>query len=78
MIGKYFGSETLKHVKGQVPEHHVAEELVLNQDDFIEWILKNTNDGKAVFRVHNHKNYLLVGIDKDPWIDPELDKLSTL
>ncbi len=74
----YFGSENIKHAKGQLPEHVDMERLILNQDDFIEWILKNTKDAKAVFRVYNSKSHIIVGIDKDPWIDPALDKTSTV
>ena len=37
----------------------------LCRDDFIEWILHNTNED-CEFRVHKAKNYVLVGIDNLP------------
>jgi len=49
--------EPVKHVE--------VGELVLCRDDFIEWVLKSTNEDSE-FRVHYSKYYILVGIDKSP------------
>lgn len=40
-----------------------VEKLTLCRDDFIEWILKSTNDDSE-FRVYKTKTYIMVGIDK--------------
>ena len=49
---------------GKMPETTEMEKLVMGQDEFIEWILKNTNELLSEFRVYSSKNYTLVGIDK--------------
>ena len=41
-------------------------QLTLCRDDFIEWILKSTNEDSE-FRVYKTKSYILVGIDKTPF-----------
>lgn len=42
-----------------------VENKELTRDDFIEYILKNTEDG-TTFRVHETKIYINVGIDRPP------------
>lgn len=39
---------------------------ILCQDDFIEWILRNTNEDSE-FRVYITKHSIQVGIDKEPF-----------
>lgn len=50
--------------KGMLPERDEipTEQLTLCQDEFIEWVLKNTKE-ETEFRVHQSKLYTLVGID---------------
>ena len=52
--------EILKHMKQET----------LSQDDFIEWILHNTNED-CEFRVYKAENYVLVGIDNLPVAEEE-------
>lgn len=49
---------------GKIPETNKVDKFVMGQDDFIEWILKNTNELQSEFRVYRRKNYIMVGIDK--------------
>ena len=49
---------------GKMPETTEMDKFVMGQDEFIEWILKNTNELLSEFRVYRSKNYILVGIDK--------------
>lgn len=42
-------------------------ELTLCRDDFIEWVLKSTNEDSE-FRVYRTKAYIMVGIDKTPFL----------
>ena len=62
----------------QMPEHDEVKKLTLNQDDFIEWVLKNTNDKKAEFRIYQGKHHTIVGIDAVKWTDPILDILDQM
>ena len=52
--------ETLNPVK--------MEKLELCRDDFIEWILRSTNDDSE-FRVYRGPKYIMIGIDKAPFLD---------
>ena len=40
-----------------------VDRQTLSQEDFIEYILRHTNDVGMEFRVYATKNYILVGID---------------
>ncbi len=52
---------------GQQMKEPEMEELTLCRDDFIEWVLKSTNEDSE-FRVYKSKNSILVGIDKSPFL----------
>lgn len=41
------------------------EKLTLCRDDFIEWVLRSTNEDSE-FRIYNSRHYIQVGIDKSP------------
>ena len=56
--------------KEEMPETFESKKWTLEQGDFIEWVLKNTNDKTAVFRVYQTDSYILVGIDKKG-LEPE-------
>jgi len=51
--------------KGVMPDPPGIRKFILHQDDFIEWVLQNTNDVVDVFRVYVGENYVLVGIDRN-------------
>lgn len=40
-----------------------VDSQTLSQEDFIEYILKHTDDVTSEFRVYTSKNYITVGID---------------
>ncbi len=48
------------------PEPIEVETLTLCRDDFIDWVLKSTNEDSE-FRVYNAKRYIHIGIDKKPF-----------
>ena len=45
-------------------EEIVVKKQTLTQEDFIDWILKNTDDLKSEFRVYQTKYHIMVGIDE--------------
>ena len=48
----------------KLPDRLKVNKLVLNQEDFIEYILKHTNDLDHEFRVYESKHYIMVGINR--------------
>ncbi len=59
--------------KGILPEKDDTKinQQTLCQDDFIEWVLQNTNE-ETEFRVHQTKHYTVVGIDVDEVKDDDV------
>ena len=40
-----------------------VDKLTLCQDDFIEWVLRNTQE-ETEFRIYKSHNYMMVGINR--------------
>ena len=51
----------------QMPEQIEVTKLTLTQEDFIDWILRRTNDVTAEFKVYETKDFIQVNIAKVGW-----------
>ena len=51
----------------QMPEQIEVNKLTLTQEDFIEWILRHTDDVTAEFKVHETKDFATINIAKVGW-----------
>ena len=51
----------------QMTELIETNKLTLTQEDFIDWILKHTDDVTAEFHIWETKDYITVNIAKTGW-----------